>query len=478
MANQNDGGGPFESGDRTILKPRPGAGRPSAPQPPAPVTPDPYGSTAPPTQPPPPAVPPGYAYAAPPPQPAAPPPQASAPLGAALPPRIESAAIGMDPLYQAAGPLLLLAGSLRHTTEAIEANGLRRQLVAEVRAFEERAKAANVPPDQIGAARYALCASLDEAILTTPWGANSEWAAQSMLVTFHRETWGGEKFFQLIDRTREDPARFAGLLEVLYACLALGFAGKFALDQQGPLQRDRLQHDLHERIRNVRGAVAPPLSQHWQGVQDKRNPIVRYVPWWVVAVAGMAILTGAYIYFRSQLSNDAVPLLTTLSNVGLEQFAAPPAPAIPPPRSLKQLLAPQEAQHLLEVEEDGAKSTVILASSGLFASGSAQVSERYHEVLQQVAAALEQVPGQVLVVGHSDDQPVRSFRYQNNFELSADRAAAVVRELSPLISEPSRLRSTGMGSTQPRYTPPDTDANRAFNRRVEIVHIAAGASAP
>jgi type VI secretion system protein ImpK len=468
MANQNDGGGPFESGDRTILKPRPGAGRPAAPQPtpygapqPPPVAPPAYGSPPPPVAPP--------AYGAPPPPPAS---------GADAPRRIEVSAVGMDPLYQAAGPLLLLAGSLRHTTEGLDVNGLRRQLVTEVRAFEERAKASAVPPDQIGAARYALCATLDEAILTTPWGANSDWASQSLLVTFHRETWGGEKFFQLIDRTREDPARYAGLLEILYACLGLGFAGKFALDAQGPLQRDRLQHDLHERIREVRGAVPPPLSQHWQGVQDTRNSIVRYVPWWVVAAAGIAILTGAYVFFKTQLSNGAEPLLASLSQVGLEQFEAPAAPIVMPPRSLKQLLAPQESQNLLEVEEEGAKSTVILSSSGLFASGSVQVSEAYHEVLQQVAVALDAVPGQVLVVGHSDDQPLRSFRYQNNYELSAARAASVVHELTPLLAEPSRLRSTGLGSSQPRFTPASTEANRAFNRRVEIVHIASGAAAP
>jgi translation initiation factor IF-2 len=56
MANQNDGGGPFESGDRTILKPRPGAGRPAAPQPP------PYGAPQPP-----PAAPPAYGSPQPPP---------------------------------------------------------------------------------------------------------------------------------------------------------------------------------------------------------------------------------------------------------------------------------------------------------------------------------------------------------------------------------------------------------------------------
>ena len=412
-------------------------------------------------------------------QPAPPPPPAAAYLPAATLPRVDvGSGAGVDPLFQAAGPLLLLAGSLRHTTDSIDIAGLRRQLITEMRTFEERAKAAGVAADQVGAARYALCATLDEAILATPWGANSDWGSQSLLVTFHREAWGGEKFFQLIQRTSDDPARYAGLLEVLYACLGLGFAGKFALDPQGGAQRDRMQHELLERIRHIRGPVAPPLSERWQGVQDQRNSIVRYVPWWVVAAAGLALVTGAYLFFRAQLSERAEPLLASLSQVGLEGFTRDATPVAMPAVTLKQLLAGPERERQLAVEEAGGRSTVILSAGDLFASGSAQVSDRYRPVLQQVADALNQVPGQVLVVGHSDDQPVRSFRYQNNFELSAARADAVVRELTPQLREPTRLRSTGVGSSQPRHLPANTQVNRALNRRVEIVHVATGAPTP
>ena len=48
-------------------------------------------------------------------------------------------------------------------------------------------------------ARYALCAALDEAVLATPWGHESEWAQHPLLVTLHREAWGGEKFFEVLE---------------------------------------------------------------------------------------------------------------------------------------------------------------------------------------------------------------------------------------------------------------------------------------
>ena len=77
----------------------------------------------------------------------------------------------------------------------------------EIHKFEERARTAGIANETVLAARYALCASLDEAVLSTPWGAQSEWAQQTLLVALHREAWGGEKFFEMLDRISRDPAR-------------------------------------------------------------------------------------------------------------------------------------------------------------------------------------------------------------------------------------------------------------------------------
>jgi len=300
-------------------------------------------------------------------------------------------------------------------------------------------------------------------------------------VLFHRETWGGEKFFQLLERTQADPRQYAGLLDVLYACISLGFAGKYALDPQGQMQRDGLQHELYERIRSVRGQPPPALSEHWEGVHDRTNPLLRYVPLWVVAAAGLAVLTGAFLYFRTQLGNHAEPTLAALSQAGIQDFTvAAPAPVavVAPDKTLKVLLSDLEQQGLLSVTEEGARSTVTIAGSDLFASGSARINDRYHAILGRIGTALNDLPGPVLVVGHTDDQPIRSFKYQNNYALSADRAAAVVQDLKATLTEPARLRSTGVGSSQPRFQPPDTPENRARNRRVEIVHVTGGAVVP
>ena len=113
----------------------------------------------------------------------------------------------LNPLGQAASPLLLLIGGLRGSSSSMDVGGLRRHALEEVRRFEERAHASGVRNEIVLAARYALCAGLDEAVLSTPWGHQSEWAQHPLLVALHREAWGGEKFFEMLDRISVDPAR-------------------------------------------------------------------------------------------------------------------------------------------------------------------------------------------------------------------------------------------------------------------------------
>jgi len=77
----------------------------------------------------------------------------------------------------------------------------------------------------------------------------------------------------------------------------------------------------------------------------------------------------------------------------------------------------------------------------------------------------------VLVEGHTDDQPLASLRYRNNFELSRERAVSVARMLQRGAVNPARIEWSGVGSSRPRYRPESDPENRARNRRVEIIHV-------
>jgi type VI secretion system protein ImpK len=320
------------------------------------------------------------------------------------------------------------------------------------------------------AARYVLCAALDEAVLSTPWGNQSEWAQHPLLVALHREAWCGEKFFDMLDRTSQDPNKFIDLMELQFLALAFGFAGKYQVQERGQDKLLEIQQTLYRRIREHRGPAKTSLSLRWRGLEDRRNPLFRYLPWWVVSAAALPILAIAFTAWYASLAGASAPVQAELAKVGLDDFSAP-APATPSRGpTLKQLLASEEQRGALSVEEQGTKTTVTLPAADLFPSGSATVNEAYYATLQRVRDALNKVPGRVLVVGHTDSQAIKSLRFQDNFELSRERAVSVVTVLKQGIDDPARFTWTGVGSSQPRYSESDP-ANRSLNRRVEIIHV-------
>ena len=375
--------------------------------------------------------------------------------------------LGLNPLVRAASPLLMLAGQLRGAGSTMDVADVRRQTLSEIRQFENEARALGVPNDTAIAARYVLCAALDEAALATPWGSQSEWAQHPLLVAMHREAWGGEKFFEMLDRMSADPGRYIDLMELQYFALALGFKGKYHLDPRGFEKLAAIQHDLYRKIRQHRGAAPEELSIAWRGVEDRRNPIIRYVPWWVVAVTALAVLVVLFIVYQRRVASVAEPLQVALSKIGHEEVTPPPPP--PPGKTLKKLLADEENRGLLTVTERNGESIVTLPSGDLFASGSARLNQAHEATITRIAEAINQLPGRVQVIGHTDDQRV-SLRFANNVELSRERAANVVRVLQRTVTGRTVMTAIGRGSEEPAYVPASEPENRARNRRVEIHH--------
>lgn len=437
MANDFDD--PFAPQDGTVLRPRPGgARRPAGADAPRP------GARA--------------AYE----QPGAPPSSGNLNVN-------DFMSSGRNPILRAAVPLIAIASRLQTTVAQADTGSLRNQATQEIRAFDDRLRSANVAPEDALVARYLLCTFFDSAVLNTPWGAQSDWSGQSLLVMFHKEKSGGEKFFQILDRISAQPGRYIDLIELQYVCLALGYEGMYRIDDRGEAKLAQLQHSLLRIIRDSRQLRDEELSPHWKGVEDKRNPILRYVPWWIVACVGLAVIVIAFVIYNARLNSAAEPIKEALSRPSVKLEYTAPAPTRA--NRLKQLLAPQEQAGQLTVEDFGDKTIVTLISSNLFRSGNAQLNPQHQEAIKAIALALNQVPGKVVIVGHTDDQPVRSLQFADNFELSRERAVAVANLMKGTLSNFGRVEWVGVGSTQPRYQPVDTAENRARNRRVEIVSV-------
>jgi len=405
-------------------------------------------------------------------QAAAPRPPPGGPPNSLMPEMMGIQASDINPLLSAATPLLTLAVQLRNTPGHADPENLFAHISQEIGNFEAAARSGGARPEGVLAARYVLCTFLDEIVLATPWGNQSNWVSRTLLNAFHNEGWGGEKFYLILDKLLTEPHQNINLLELFYVCLALGFEGRLRVQAGGRTELDRIQTNLYNVIRSQRGEHESDLSPRWRGVRDLRTPLARFVPLWVVAAVAAGGLALVYFLFLMTLNSRSDPVAIEVAALGrnLQPLVERQAYVAQATVTLRDLLAPEIQQGLLEVRDDAGTSTVILKGDGLFASGSGDVNADKMPVLRSISDALQQVPGQVLITGHTDDVPIRSIRFPSNWHLSKRRAEAV-RDILASNVDPSRLLAEPRSSNEPLVAN-TSPANRAQNRRVEVTLFA------
>ncbi|ASG19733.1 OmpA/MotB family protein [Nitrospirillum viridazoti] len=162
------------------------------------------------------------------------------------------------------------------------------------------------------------------------------------------------------------------------------------------------------------------------------------------------------------------------------QDALPEAgPAEEPTEEAKRLAQDLEAQDLppdVQVTPHGKGLSIEIKDRVLFASGRADLGDEGQQILSRLVPVLQSLKGMVTVEGHTDSNAISTARFPSNWELSAARAAAVVRMLISDGVPANRLRAVGYADTRPHVSPPgaNTDPNapdhdRAADRRVTLI---------
>lgn len=151
-------------------------------------------------------------------------------------------------------------------------------------------------------------------------------------------------------------------------------------------------------------------------------------------------------------------------------------------KELSLALAKGGFEAFVAVQEVPDGVTIELSSGALFPSGSAQFMPSGIPLLETIAAKLTPLAQQDIhleIEGHTDDAPIATPQFPSNWELSAARAANVVRYLIAKEFPPTKLRVIGLADTVPKA--PNLDAagnplpaNQNLNRRV-VVHLKRGA---
>jgi len=135
---------------------------------------------------------------------------------------------------------------------------------------------------------------------------------------------------------------------------------------------------------------------------------------------------------------------------------------------LENIFAQEIEDGLIEFELLGQQLIIRLKENGSFPSGSSYLQPKFKPLLARVAAELNNIPGEITVSGHTDNLAVSNELHNNNWDLSAKRAAAVLNEiLKDIHFDASRIKMEALADNQP-LVKNNSVSNRSRNRRVEI----------
>jgi type VI secretion system protein ImpK len=286
---------------------------------------------------------------------------------------------------------------------------------------------------------------------------------------------GGEKFFQILDRLKQQPAQHLNLLEFAYLCLSLGFEGKYRDKENGAHALEKERQELYLLVQRLKGDAPSELSIHWQGMRDLRNPLSRYVPFWVLVVVAGALLMLVYMGYALAIRGTTDGVYDELITMAQKVEVTQPIQTLRPLQQQKlsplitnrfrKLLAGEIAKNQVEVL-DGP----ILRIFNSFPSGSARIKEGFQPMLAKIGHELQNDTTRIVVIGHTDNQKIKfSARFKSNWHLSRARAEDAANLLNENGALGGRVSFEGMADKDP-IAPNDTKKNRALNRRIDI-HI-------
>jgi len=380
---------------------------------------------------------------------------------------------GPEPVVAAAGRLILLANHIKSLAVGPDLEALRRLTVTELDAFTKRVRNLGLEPKSVQLAHYILCAFIDDAVMSTPWGGQSQWSTQSLLVVYHKDARGGDRMFQFAEQMERDPNSEPRLIELLYLCLSLGFEGRAALDPRGQNILAQRRAGLAALVARQRAAPTGELSPQWHGQKIAGGRFGSQVPLWAV-LAGLGVIALLiFAAFLFHLSSRGTAAIEALDRAVGNAEAPPPPP--PPPQAetplyeqIQDILRPDIAAGRLELTREGNEIVIRLQNQGLFASAQAEPASSWSDTFAHLAQAGNLTKGPIAVEGHTDDQAIRSLQFPSNQALSEARAQSVAQAIEGAgLSDASRLVTSGFGSTQP-IGDNGTDEGRRKNRRVEL----------
>lgn len=215
----------------------------------------------------------------------------------------------LDLLYDGLVMLFLL----KNKNTPSQASTFFQEVQRYLNEFEHSARKHGTSAEEIYAAKYAFCASVDEFILTNPEAPiHAEWERRPLQLALFGEQLAGENFFKLLEEQRALGAPRLQAMEVFHMCLLLGFQGKYMLE--GPEKLAYLTGRLGDEIASIKGQRAA-FAPHWSLPDLISHALKREAPQWVVAAVFSLIGLAAFAGLSTHLSTTSRDTLAAYQDI-------------------------------------------------------------------------------------------------------------------------------------------------------------------
>ena len=124
---------------------------------------------------------------------------------------------------------------------------------------------------------------------------------------------------------------------------------------------------------------------------------------------------------------------------------------------------------LIEIDKKDGDLIMRIAEKAAFAKSRTKLTGGFSPMLDKLADVIQDVDGDIVVSGHSDDKIIKTAKFKSNWEFSAARANTLAQALIKKGDvDPKRLTVQSHGPTKPLVRN-NSDINRARNRRIELI---------
>jgi len=195
----------------------------------------------------------------------------------------------------------------------LDAHEIKQECIAKISLFDEKAIKIGIDNNEMLAVRYILCTVIDEFMNSSQLAKDNAWINNSLLKTFHKETYGGENFFYILDNFLKSPAKYIHILELMYICLSLGFKGRYRLSNSAEMELNNIQDSLFKQIKIVKGRE-PDTFYTTHNISNSKFKLFNNIPYPIIILSACVLLFILYITLTIFLNENNDSFLNLIYN--------------------------------------------------------------------------------------------------------------------------------------------------------------------